>query len=167
MNNQTDQHSRKREGEVESSIDPACIEPDAGIVFIGRISSPWKTRRDCPKNLRQARERSGVHTAIMIDQPWRKGLTGLIPGSLIHALYWMDKAPRNLIVQKPRHRDQPAGVFSLRSPARPNPLALALVKVKQVDIHKGLLLIDAIDALDGTPVVDIKPYLPSIDLIDS
>jgi tRNA (Thr-GGU) A37 N-methylase len=57
-------------------------------------------------------------------------------------------------------------VFSLRSPARPNPIALAIVKILGIDQKKGIISIDAIDCLDGTPVLDIKPYLKSIDGVE-
>jgi tRNA (Thr-GGU) A37 N-methylase len=54
-------------------------------------------------------------------------------------------------------------VFALRSPVRPNPIALAVVRVLGVDQERGLVGIDAIDCLDGTPLIDIKPWLASID----
>jgi tRNA (Thr-GGU) A37 N-methylase len=76
----------------------------------------------------------------------------------------MDRARRDLIVQNPKHMDGTRGVFSLRSPVRPNPIALAVVKVLALDIAEGTMEIDAIDCLDGTPVLDIKPYIPGIDV---
>jgi tRNA (Thr-GGU) A37 N-methylase len=72
-----------------------------------------------------------MHTAagLKIDAPWRPGLTSIEPGQYIHLLYWMNEARRDLVVQQPRHRETPAGVFSLRSPVRPNPVAMGLVRV--------------------------------------
>jgi tRNA (Thr-GGU) A37 N-methylase len=75
----------------------------------------------------------------------------------------MNEARRDLVVQQPRHRDEPAGVFSLRSPVRPNPVAMGLVRVTSIDAENGIIGIDATDARDGTPLVDIKPYLPTVD----
>jgi tRNA (Thr-GGU) A37 N-methylase len=75
----------------------------------------------------------------------------------------MHHAPRNLIVQKPRHAVEPKGVFALRSPARPNPVGLDVARLLEIDAEAGLLTIDASDMLDGTPVIDIKPYFASID----
>jgi tRNA (Thr-GGU) A37 N-methylase len=66
-------------------------------------------------------------------------------------------------VQKPRHAAEPKGVFSLRSPARPNPVGLHVARLTGLDIEAGRLEVDAIDVLDGTPVIDIKPYYASID----
>jgi tRNA-Thr(GGU) m(6)t(6)A37 methyltransferase TsaA len=151
-----------RPGEIAAAIDPEDAAKDARLIFIGRIRSPWRQCPDCPKNLREARE-WGVHAMIQIDSPWRPGLDGLDAGSHVVVLYWMDQARRDLIVQNPRHTDGPKGVFSLRSPIRPNPIALAVVKLLALDIAEGRLEIDAIDCLDGTPVLDIKPYIPGID----
>lgn len=155
--------SDKRDGEIAADIDPATQQPDAGLIFIGRIRSPWKTRAECPKNMRQARERGPENCSLEIDPQWRPGLTGLEAGSFIHILYWMHDARRDLIMQKPRHRQTATGVFSLRSPVRPNPLALALVQILDIDVHSGHIAIEATDALDGTALVDIKPYLETVD----
>ena len=77
----------------------------------------------------------------------------------------MDQARRDLIVQTPRHRSAPVGVFSLRSPVRPNPIALSVVRVLACDPDRGVIDVDALDCLDGTPLLDIKPYLESIDAL--
>jgi tRNA-Thr(GGU) m(6)t(6)A37 methyltransferase TsaA len=153
----------RREGEVAASVDPAEMAGDAQVVFIGRIRSPWAERADCPKNMRQARERAPQDCWVEIDAPWRPGLISIEPGQYVHLLYWMTEARRDLVVQQPRHRDEPAGVFSLRSPVRPNPVAMGLVRVTSIDAENGIIGIDATDARDGTPLVDIKPYLPTVD----
>ncbi len=151
-----------RSGEVQLAFDPAD-RADAGVTFIGRVRSPWAERSDCPKNLREARERGGGGW-VELDAAYWPGLEGLEAGRVIVLLYWMDRAARNLIVQAPRHRDTPTGVFALRSPARPNPVALAAVRLLAVDAAAGRLEIDAIDCLDGTPLVDIKPWIESVDI---
>lgn len=152
-----------REGEVRSLRDPALENGDAHVVFIGRIRSPWHERSECPKNMRQAREKTSGACQLEIDEAWRPGLAGLAAGDHLHILYWMHQARRDIVLQKPRHRETPAGVFSLRSPVRPNPVAMALVRITSIDPATGIIGIDATDALDRTPLVDIKPYLPSID----
>jgi len=153
-----------RDGELAAAVDPASQPGDAHVVFIGRIRSPWQSRSDCPKNMRQARERAPQDCQLEIDPPWRPGLTGLEPGQWVHILYWMHKARRDLVIQHPKHRDEPTGVFSLRSPVRPNPVAMALVRITSIDQDTGIIGIDATDALDGTPLIDIKPHLPGVDL---
>ena len=153
----------ERPGEIRASLDPALLPGDAHVVFIGRARTPWQDREDCPKNVRQARERQTPAT-IEIDAPWRLGLKDLKAGSIIVVLTWLDRARRDLLVQAPRHREAPAGVFSLRSPVRPNPLGLHVVRLLACDAEAGLLTVDALDCLEGTPVVDIKPWIASVDL---
>jgi tRNA-Thr(GGU) m(6)t(6)A37 methyltransferase TsaA len=152
-----------REGEQRASIDPAQMPGDAKLVFIGRIRSPWKTRSECPKNMANAREARPRGCQLQVDPPWRPALTGIAAGDFVHVLYWMFEARRDLVIQNPRHRSGPTGTFSLRSPVRPNPVALALVQVTDIDPESGAVGIDATDALDGTPLLDIKPYLPRVD----
>ncbi|SFO29550.1 tRNA-Thr(GGU) m(6)t(6)A37 methyltransferase TsaA [Mesorhizobium sp. NFR06] len=151
-----------REGETLLEADPSELPPDGHVVFIGHIVSPWTNREDCPKNMRAARE-NGRTATVLIDEPYRSGLQNLDRASHIVILSWLHRAPRNLIVQKPRHATEPKGVFSLRSPARPNPVGLHVAKLIALDIEAGRVEIDAIDVLDGTPVIDIKPYYASTD----
>lgn len=153
-----------REGERQLPFDPASSVTNAGLIFIGRIRSPWKERSQCPKNLRRAREQ-GQTTTVEIDAVWREGLLGLDGISHIILLYWMHQARRDLIVQRPRDAPRPIGVFALRSPVRPNPVALAVVRVLALDPAAGRITIDAIDCLDGTPLVDVKPYYASTDAV--
>lgn len=150
-----------REGEVELGFDPGAA-PDAGITFIGRLKTPWK-RGDCPRNLRQARERGG-HFTVEVDAPYRAGLTGIETGARVILLYWMSGARRDLIVQTPGHADAPRGTFALRSPVRPNPVSLGAVTVLSVDQAAGVLEVDALDCFDGTPLVDIKPWIETVDM---
>ncbi|WP_189644565.1 tRNA (N6-threonylcarbamoyladenosine(37)-N6)-methyltransferase TrmO [Mesorhizobium sp. M9A.F.Ca.ET.002.03.1.2] len=151
-----------RDGEKLLETDPANMPPDGHVVFIGRITSPWTTRETCPKNMKAARE-TGQPAVLTIDQRYRNGLLGLERASHIIILTWLHHAPRQLIVQKPRHAAEPKGVFALRSPARPNPVGLHIAKLVALDIGTGRIDLDAIDVLDGTPVIDIKPYFASTD----
>ncbi len=151
-----------RPHEITLPFDPAETADDARLVFIGRIESPWKTRADCPKNLRIARERSQP-ARVHVAEPWRQGLSGLEDYAHIVLLYWMHEARRDIILQQPRHSLEPSGTFALRSPVRPNPIALATVTVLAIDQANGTLDIDAIDCIDGTPLLDIKPRIASID----
>jgi tRNA-Thr(GGU) m(6)t(6)A37 methyltransferase TsaA len=150
-----------RPGEEALPFDPGASD-DARLAFIGHIRSPW-SRGNCPKNLREARERGGDFR-VLIDLPYRPGLAGLTSGDAVILLYWTGAARRDLIVQSPAHKPGPTGVFALRSPARPNPVALAVCRLLALDAGTGELTVDAIDAFDGTPVLDIKPWLPSVDV---
>lgn len=152
----------QRPGEVRLPFYPAETAADATVVFIGKVRSPWKTRAECPRNIRQARERAEPAT-LEIEEAWRQGLRGLEEQENVIVLYWMQQSRRDLIIQQPRHRDEPVGVFALRSPARPNPIAIATVRILSMDQAAGLIKIDAIDCLDGTALLDIKPWLDTVD----
>jgi len=152
-----------RPGEVRTSIDPASEVGDARLVFIGRAFTPWTNREECPKNIREARERGGS-ARIEIAPEWRPGLRDLRAGEAIIVLTWMDQARRDLVVQAPRHRPGPTSVFSIRSPVRPNPIGLSVVRLVACDAEAGTLDVDALDCLDGTPLLDIKPWRKGVDV---
>lgn len=124
---------------------------DAGIEFIGRIHTPWKTPRDCPRK----GDLSGPECRIEIFPPWDQALTGLDRHTHLQVLYWMHLARRDLVVQSPRHAATSSGTFALRSPNRPNPIAASLVEI--VGIEGNIISVRGLDCVDGTPLVDIKP----------
>ncbi|MBK1664108.1 tRNA (N6-threonylcarbamoyladenosine(37)-N6)-methyltransferase TrmO [Rhodospirillum rubrum] len=152
----------RREGEIALDFDPVTRK-DASVAFIGHIQTPWTSRDEAPRNVIEARERSTEPARITLDPAFAPGLAGLAGHSHVVVLYWMDKARRDLIVQCPRHSAGPRGVFSLRSPLRPNPVALAAVPLLSVDIETGVLTVGPLDCLNGTPLIDIKPYYVSTD----
>lgn len=132
---------------------------DAGVYFIGRIRTPWTERKDCPKN---ARESDAVCT-VEVDARFAEGLKDVETCSHLVLLYWMDRAPRNLVLQVPGHYGTQHGTFSLRSPARPNPIAMSVVKLLGTSGNR--LSVVGLDCLDGTPLLDIKPYFASTDSV--
>ena len=133
---------------------------DAGVYFIGRIRTPWKTTAECPKN---SRGRVDTVASIEIDDRYAAGLkdVGLFSHAL--ALYWLHEARRDLIEQLPSHLIKPRGVFALRSPVRPNPIGIAAVEI--VSLAGAVLKVRNIDCVDGTPLLDLKPYFASIDSV--
>lgn len=153
-----------RPGELTITPDPGALPGDARVVFIGRVRTPWRTLADCPKNVRTARA-AGATASLEIEAAYRPGLAGLAGVSHLVVLYWMDRSRRDVIVQIPRHAGGPRGVFSLRSPARPNPIAMGVVPLVSLDIDAGRLEIGMLDCLDGTPLLDVKPYVPSVDAV--
>jgi tRNA-Thr(GGU) m(6)t(6)A37 methyltransferase TsaA len=145
-----------REGEKAVDLPD---KPDAGVYFIGCIRTPWTERKACPKN---ARESDAVCT-VELDERFREGLKDVETCSHLVLLYWMDRAPRNLVLQVPGHYGAQHGTFALRSPARPNPIAMSVVKL--LGIADGSLRVAGLDCLDGTPLLDIKPYFASTDSV--
>jgi tRNA-Thr(GGU) m(6)t(6)A37 methyltransferase TsaA len=145
-----------RPGEIAAEL-PARF--DASLYYIGRIRTPWKRREDCPKNARG----SDAVCAIEIDPRWAAGLSGLETVSHVVLLYWMDKARRDLVLQSPRHYAEHRGTFALRSPARPNPIAVSVARLVGIDGNK--LSVVGLDCLDNTPLLDIKPYFASTDSV--
>jgi len=144
------------EGEVTVDL-PA--QADAHLYFIGRIRTPWTERKQCPKN---ARESDAVCT-VELDPRWAPALKEVETCTHLVLLYWMDKSPRNLVLQVPGHYGVQRGTFSLRSPARPNPIAMSVVKLVKIDGNR--LSVVGLDCLDGTPLLDIKPYFASTDSV--
>lgn len=152
-----------RPGEVALAVDPADAD-DASLAFIGRVRSPWRERGACPKNMHAARE-AGSHPAFVeIDAPFRPALEGLEPGAHVFLLTWLHRAGRDLALQRPRHAERSTGTFALRSPVRPNPIGLHLVRITAIDPEAGRIEIDAVDVLDETPLLDIKPFFASVDV---
>jgi tRNA-Thr(GGU) m(6)t(6)A37 methyltransferase TsaA len=132
---------------------------DAGLYFIGRIRTPWTHRDDCPKN---ARESEAVCT-IEVEARWAAALTDIGTCSHLLVLYWMNQARRDLVLQVPRHLGRPRGTFALRSPVRPNPVAACVVRL--IALEGTRLSVVGLDCLDGTPLVDLKPYFASTDAV--
>lgn len=92
--------------------------------------------------------------------------------SHIIVLWWItgrdnNAARTNLQDFPPQPDAELSGVFASRSPARPTPIGLSIVAIEEIDERNHLIIIDQIDAFDGTPIVDIKPYMPSSDRVDN
>jgi len=132
---------------------------DAELYFIGRIRTPWTRREDCPKNARE----SQALCKIEVDARWADALTDIETCSHLLVLYWMDRARRDLVLQVPRHYGEPRGSFALRSPMRPNPIAVSVVRL--VERKDRVLSVVGLDCLDGTPLLDLKPYFASTDAV--
>jgi tRNA-Thr(GGU) m(6)t(6)A37 methyltransferase TsaA len=108
----------------------------------------------------------GVPAVINVFDEFLKGLTGIESDTHINVIGWFDKADRAPLMVRPRKISaqlEKRGVFSLRSPARPNPLSLTATRLVKVD--GPLLYVEPLDLIDGSPVVDIKPYSAGWDTI--
>jgi tRNA-Thr(GGU) m(6)t(6)A37 methyltransferase TsaA len=137
-----------RAGEV--AVDPP-VAHDAGLEFIGRIHTPWKTRAETP---RQGKD-DGPICQIEVFDKWVPALKGLEEFETIFVLYWLHQSRRDLVTQSPHGNGATTGTFALRSPVRPNPVGMSSVKL--VGIEGNVVSVRGLDCLDGTPLIDIKP----------
>lgn len=110
---------------------------------------------------------------VIFDPKYAAGLTGLEGYSHVQILWWMDRCDnatdRSVLVEEKPYKKGPEeiGVFALRSPERPNPIAVSNAAIAYVDVETGTIGLYYMDAFDGSMVLDIKPYTPSIDRIES
>lgn len=131
------------------------MAPQPQLRIIGTVHSELKPGDAIPKNYDESRQ-TGV---LAIDPALSEGLTGISKGQTIVVLFWLDRAERNVLQVYPRgDRSQGLrGVFSTRSPARPNPLGLSELKVLAVNGTR--LTVCGLDVYDGTPIIDIKKQI--------
>ncbi|MHA1246495.1 MAG: tRNA (N6-threonylcarbamoyladenosine(37)-N6)-methyltransferase TrmO [Candidatus Thorarchaeota archaeon] len=118
-------------------------------------------------------EKTGDITRIRVERRYCEALLNLHRFSHAIVLWWIDKrdTPRDrstvVVVPKAHGRiPEKSGVFACRSPARPNPIGHSVVRVLSIDMDECVVVVDQIDAYDGTSVIDIKPYMPSSDRVD-
>ncbi|AEG18881.1 tRNA (N6-threonylcarbamoyladenosine(37)-N6)-methyltransferase TrmO [Methanobacterium paludis] len=126
---------------------------------IGIINSPYKTRAESPHQGRYSEELS----KITIFEGYADGLLGIGDKKYLLIFYWQDKAERDKLQIVPRGKTKKKGVFATRAPVRPNPIALCLVELVGVDGRT--LTVRWLDALDGSPLLDIKPFWADIDCL--
>ena len=129
------------------------------LVAIGRVESPLTERAGAPKQ----GDEGAPEAWLVFEARMAAGLHGIAAGDELLVLTWLDRARRDILRVHPRgDPSRPEqGVFNTRSPDRPNPIGLHRVTVVAID---GLRVrVDALEALDGTPVVDVKPRLANID----
>ena len=126
---------------------------------IGRVESPLQHRQDAPKQ----GDEGSPDAWLVFDPGVERALRDLRPGDEVLVLTWLDRADRTVLAVHPRgDADRPeTGVFATRSPDRPNPIGLHRVEIAETD---GLRFkVRNLEALDGTPVLDIKPVLGPAD----
>lgn len=125
------------------------------LKVIGIIHSPYKTREQAP------RQGTDEILEIEIYKEYEEGLKDIEGYTHIHLFYWLHKSKRyNLMVQTPWEKEK-HGIFATRSPHHPNPLGYSVVKL--VEKKDNILKVKGLDAIKGTPVIDIKPYIKRID----
>ena len=124
---------------------------DATLGFIGHVETPWKRLSDCPKRA----DPEGLESLVVVSAPWDRALAGVEGFEWLELYLWFHKARRDLLLIAPHHADGPRGVFSLRSPVRPNPIAVTNVRL--IAREGARMRVAGLEALNGTPLLDIKP----------
>lgn len=135
-------------------------QPGMPLIAIGIVRSEVKQKQKPSFNWWQ------VVSEIVIDEDLAEGLDGLSEFSHIIVLYWMHQAVDSekmaiKVCPQGRHNLPPVGLFASRSPYRPNPLGKTTVRL--LERRGNILRVAGLDAIDGTPVLDIKPYIPDYD----
>ena len=128
---------------------------------IGRIETPFDTLEGMPIQPSGAVNVTGT---IVVDEAYEQGLRDLEGFSHIILLYYFHQSKGYNLTVKPFLDDQKRGLFSTRAPRRPNPIGLSIVRLIKIEANQ--LTIKGIDVLNGTPLIDIKPYVPSFDTKD-
>lgn len=126
---------------------------------IGVINSPYKTKEDAP---RQGRFSDKISQISIFDE-YMEGLEYINLYRHFFVLYWFDKAERDNLKGVPPGKTEERGIFSIRGPNRPNPIGLCMVEV--IEIEGNTIKVKWLDALDKSPLLDIKPFWPEIDCI--
>lgn len=129
------------------------------LVPIGEIHSPYKRLEDIPRQGRLSQE----ICEIEVFPEYALGLKDIEQCSHLFILLWMHLGDRRKLMATPPKSHKEHGVFATRSPGRPNPIALDIVEL--LDVKGNRLTVRGMDALDGTILLDIKPYSPEMDCI--
>jgi tRNA-Thr(GGU) m(6)t(6)A37 methyltransferase TsaA len=125
---------------------------------IGFVRSPHETARGTPIQPSRAR---GIEGTVEIEETYVEGLADLDGFSHIILICHLHKASAFKLKVVPYLDTVPRGLFATRAPSRPNPIGLSVVRLLEIDGSR--LLIEGVDLLDGTPVLDIKPCIPEFD----
>jgi tRNA-Thr(GGU) m(6)t(6)A37 methyltransferase TsaA len=139
-------------------------EAVAGIIYepIGVVRSPFKEPKGTPI---QPPSAEGVVGTVEVFPEYAEGLKDLDGFSHIILLYHFHLSKASPLRVKPYMDDEAHGVFAMRGPSRPNAIGLSVVRL--VEVEENILHIEDVDIVDGTPVLDIKPYVPQFDARDA
>ncbi|MFT4569407.1 MAG: tRNA-Thr(GGU) m(6)t(6)A37 methyltransferase TsaA [Hyphomicrobiaceae bacterium] len=133
---------------------------DFEIRTIGTIRTPWTRREDTPH---QPPDDEGARGFIDIDLDVRPALADLDSFARIWLLFLFDRSSGWAPRVKPPRGGPRRGVLATRAPNRPSQIGMTNVAMRSVDVDAGVVTVDGVDLLDGTPIFDIKPYLAGID----
>ena len=126
---------------------------NSSLQLIGEVQSELKTIEDCPLQ----ESENAPAASIKIFPEFQEGIENIKEGSQLLLLTWLHQADRSVIkcITRRNYGTPKVGVFSTRSPDRPNPIGIHSIKV--VSVRNGIIQVEALEVLDKTPVIDIKP----------
>lgn len=127
---------------------------------IGRIHTPFSTKADCPIQPAFSTDAEG---RVEVFESYAPGLKDIETFSHIYLFYLFDRAGEIQLVRQTFLDDEAHGIYASRHPCRPNSIGISIVRL--VDRRDNVLLVSGVDMLDGTPLIDIKPYIPRFDHI--
>jgi tRNA-Thr(GGU) m(6)t(6)A37 methyltransferase TsaA len=136
---------------LTEEIDPMILEP------IGVIHTPYRRREDIPRQGRLSLETCEIE----VFPRYSAGLRDVELCSHLFVLFWLHLSDRTKLIGVPPHDGREHGVFATRSPHRPNPIAVDIVEL--LEVRGNRLAVKGMDALDGSILLDIKPYFAGID----
>jgi tRNA-Thr(GGU) m(6)t(6)A37 methyltransferase TsaA len=128
------------------------------LTVVGMIHTPYRTPEGTPI---QSRFGEGIEATVTVREEYADALTDIEGFERLWLVYWLDRAGPYAPLVVPYRDDRSHGLFATRAPARPNPIGLSVVRL--LAREGALLRVADIDVLDGTPLVDIKPYVPEFD----
>lgn len=126
---------------------------------IGIIHSPYKEKQEAPRQGRLSTE----EMVLEVDPSYVDCLKGVENASHLFILYWGDRSNRSIHQSPTPFSKEPVGVFASRSPNRPNPIAVCIAEL--ISLENNRVIVRGLDALDNSPLLDIKVYSPAIDSI--
>jgi tRNA-Thr(GGU) m(6)t(6)A37 methyltransferase TsaA len=129
---------------------------------IGIIHSPHKTKDECPIQPLYSANAEGT---VEVFQEYAAGLKDIETFSHIYLLYLFNRAGKIELMRPTFLDDRPHGIYASRHPCRPNGIGMSIVRLLRRE--SNVLFVDGLDVLDGTPLLDIKPYIPKFDIVES
>jgi tRNA-Thr(GGU) m(6)t(6)A37 methyltransferase TsaA len=132
------------------------------LEIIGKIHTPFRTKEECPI---QPIYSSDAEGQIEVFKKYDVGLKDIETFSHIYIIYLFDRAGEVQFVRSTFLDDEPHGIYASRHPCRPNSIGMSIVQLKKR--YGNILVVKGVDVLNGTPLLDIKPYMPKYDIIES
>ena len=126
---------------------------------IGVIHSPFKEPKGTPIQPTAAK---GIKATVKVFQEYIEGLKDIEGFSHIFLIYHFHLSKKTTLLAKPFMDDKVHGIFAIRGPSRPNPIGISIVRL--LSVNDNILKVQDVDIVDGTPLLDIKPYVPKFDV---